>query len=149
MLAPKLTVGEIEAHFARDFPQGDFGPKGLFKIERVGMGSALVRMRASDSVLRPGGTVSGSSMMTLADATMYVAILASIGWVPLAVTTSLNINFLKKPKAGDVLADCKLLKLGKRLTVGEIAIRSDGEEDVVAHSTATYSIPPRGEETSP
>jgi uncharacterized protein (TIGR00369 family) len=143
MLAPKLTVGEIEAHFARDFPQGDFGPKGLFKIERVGMGSALVRMKASESVLRPGGTVSGSSMMTLADATMYVAILASIGWVPLAVTTSLNINFLKKPKAGDVLADCKLLKLGKRLTVGEIAIRSDGEEEIVAHSTATYSIPPR------
>lgn len=144
MLAPKLTVGEIEAHFARDFPQGDFGPKGLFKIERVGMGSALVRMRASDSVLRPGGTVSGSSMMTLADATMYVAILASIGWVPLAVTTSLNINFLKKPKAGDVLADCKLLKLGKRLTVGEIAIRSEGDEEIVAHSTATYSIPPQG-----
>jgi uncharacterized protein (TIGR00369 family) len=143
MLAPKLTVGEIEAHFARDFPQGDFGPKGLFRIERVGMGSALVRMKASESVLRPGGTVSGSSMMTLADATMYVAILASIGWVPLAVTTSLNINFLKKPKAGDVLADCKLLKLGKRLTVGEIAIRSDGEEEIVAHSTATYSIPPR------
>jgi uncharacterized protein (TIGR00369 family) len=143
MLAPKLTVGEIEAHFARDFPQGDFGSKGLFKIERVGMGSALVRMRASDSVLRPGGTVSGSSMMTLADATMYVAILASIGWVPLAVTTSLNINFLKKPKAGDVLADCRLLKLGKRLTVGEIAIRSDGEEELVAHSVATYSIPPQ------
>jgi uncharacterized protein (TIGR00369 family) len=107
------------------------------------MGSALVRMRASDSVLRPGGTVSGSSMMTLADATMYVAILASIGWVPLAVTTSLNINFLKKPKAGDVLADCKLLKLGKRLTVGEIAIRSDGDEEIVAHSVATYSIPPQ------
>jgi uncharacterized protein (TIGR00369 family) len=144
MLAPKLTVGEIEAHFAREFPQGDFGPKGLFKIERVGMGSALVRMKASDSVLRPGGTVSGSSMMTLADATMYVAILASIGWVPLAVTTSLNINFLKKPRAGDVLADCKLLKLGKRLTVGEVAIRSEGEEELVAHCTATYSIPPRG-----
>lgn len=143
MNAPKLTAGEIEAHFARDFPQGDFGPKGLFKIERVGMGAALVRMKASDSVLRPGGTVSGSSMMTLADATMYVAILASIGWVPLAVTTSLNINFLKKPKAGDVLADCKLLKLGKRLTVGEIAICSDGEEEMVAHSTATYSIPPQ------
>ena len=72
-----MTPSEIEAHFARDFPQGDFGPSGLFKIERCGMGSALVRMKASDSVLRPGGTVSGPSMMTLADATMYVAILAS------------------------------------------------------------------------
>lgn len=144
MKAPKLTASEIEAHFARDFPQGDFGPDGLFKIERVGMGSALVRMKASESVLRPGGTVSGPSMMTLADATMYVAILASIGWVPLAVTTNLNINFLRKPKTGDVLADCKLLKLGKRLTVGEVAIRSDGEEEIAAHCTATYSIPPQG-----
>jgi uncharacterized protein (TIGR00369 family) len=144
MLAPKLTAGEIEAHFARDFPQGDFGPKGLFKIERVGMGSALVRMKASEGLLRPGGTVSGTSMMSLADVTMYVAILASIGWVPLAVTTNLNINFLRKPKAGDVLGECKLLKLGKRLTVGEIAIRADGEEELAAHCTATYSIPPRG-----
>jgi uncharacterized protein (TIGR00369 family) len=74
---------------------------------------------------------------------MYVAILASIGWVPLAVTTNLNINFLRKPKAGDVLGECKLLKLGKRLTVGEIAIRADGEEELAAHCTATYSIPPR------
>jgi uncharacterized protein (TIGR00369 family) len=143
MLAPKLTAGEIEAHFARDFPQGDFGPKGLFKIERVGMGSALVRMKASEGLLRPGGTISGTSMMSLADVTMYVAILASIGWVPLAVTTNLNINFLRKPKAGDVLGECKLLKLGKRLTVGEIAIRADGEEELAAHCTATYSIPPR------
>jgi uncharacterized protein (TIGR00369 family) len=144
MQAPKLTASEIEAHFARDFPQGDFGPDGLFRIERVGMGSALVRMKASDKALRPGGTVSGSSMMMLADATMYVAILASIGWVPLAVTTSLNINFLRKPKAGDVLADCRLMKLGKRLTVGEITIRADGEDEAVAHSVATYSIPPQG-----
>jgi uncharacterized protein (TIGR00369 family) len=143
MLAPKLTAGEIEAHFARDFPQGDFGPKGLFKIERVGMGYALVRMKASEGLLRPGGTISGTSMMSLADVTMYVAILASIGWVPLAVTTNLNINFLRKPKAGDVLGECKLLKLGKRLTVGEIAIRADGEEELAAHCTATYSIPPR------
>jgi uncharacterized protein (TIGR00369 family) len=143
MQAPKLTASEIEAHFARDFPQGDFGPNGSFKIERVGMGSALVRMKNSDKILRPGGTVSGSTMMMLADATMYVAILASIGWVPLAVTTSLNINFLRKPKAGDVLAECTLMKLGKRLTVGEIAIRSDGEDEVVAHSVATYSIPPQ------
>jgi uncharacterized protein (TIGR00369 family) len=143
MPAPKLTASEIEAHFARDFPQGDFGPKGLFKIERVGMGSALVRMKASEGLLRPGGTVSGTSMMSLADVTMYVAILASIGWVPLAVTTNLNINFLRKPKAGDVLGECKLLKLGKRLTVGEIAIRADGEEELAAHCTETYSIPPR------
>ena len=82
-------------------------------------------------------------MMMLADVTMYVAILASIGWEPLAVTTNLNMNFLRKPAPGKALrAECNLIKLGKRLAVGDVAIRSDGEEEMVAHATSTYSIPP-------
>ena len=81
----------------------------------------------------------------LADVTAYVAILASIGWVPLAVTTSLNINFLRKPEPGALVAECRLIKLGKRLAVGEVAIRSEGREDLVAHATSTYSIPPAGQ----
>jgi acyl-coenzyme A thioesterase PaaI-like protein len=68
-------------------------------------------------------------------------VLSAIGWVPLAVTTNLTINFLKKPAARDLLAQARLIKLGKRLAVGEIAIRSDGEDDLVAHVTSTYSIP--------
>jgi acyl-coenzyme A thioesterase PaaI-like protein len=72
---------------------------------------------------------------------MYVAVLSAIGWVPLAVTTNLTINFLKKPAARDLLAQARLIKLGKRLAVGEIAIHSDGEDDLVAHVTSTYSIP--------
>jgi uncharacterized protein (TIGR00369 family) len=72
---------------------------------------------------------------------MYVAVLASIGPVPLAVTTNLNINFLRRPGAGDLVAEARLMKLGKRLAVGEVAIRSDGMSDVVAHATSTYSIP--------
>ena len=80
-------------------------------------------------------------MMALADFTMYVAVLATIGPVPLAVTTNLNINFLRKPATQDLLADCRLLKVGKSLAIGEVAIRSDGSEDVVAHVTSTYSIP--------
>jgi acyl-coenzyme A thioesterase PaaI-like protein len=77
-----------------------------------------------------------------ADVTMYIAVLASIGWEPLAVTTNLNINFLRKPGPGALLAECRLLKLGQRLAIGDIGIRSEGEEVLVAHATSTYSIPP-------
>jgi uncharacterized protein (TIGR00369 family) len=80
--------------------------------------------------------------MMLADVSIYVALLASIGWEPLAVTTNLNINFLKKPSPGALMSECHLIKLGRRLAVGEVAIRSEGEEDMVAHATSTYSIPP-------
>jgi acyl-coenzyme A thioesterase PaaI-like protein len=93
--------------------------------------------------LRPGGTISGPVMMAVADFTMYVAVLSAVGWVPLAVTTNLNINFLKKPGARDLLAEAKLIKLGKRLAVGEVALRSDGDDELVAHVTSTYSIPPQ------
>ena len=81
-------------------------------------------------------------MMALADFAVYVAVLAAIGWVPLAVTTNLTINFLKKPAPRDLLAEARLIKLGKRLAVGEVDIRSEGEEELVAHVTSTYSIPP-------
>ena len=81
-------------------------------------------------------------MMGLTDFAMYVAILASIGPVPLAVTTNLNINFLRKPAQRDLIAEARLIKLGKRLAVGEVEIYSDGEDDMVAHATSTYSIPP-------
>ena len=80
-------------------------------------------------------------MMALADFTMYLAVLSAIGWVPLAVTTNLSINFLKKPGARDLLAEARLFKLGKRLAVGEVDLRSDGDDDLVAHVTSTYSIP--------
>ena len=79
--------------------------------------------------------------MMLADVSIYVALLASIGWEPLAVTTNLNINFLKKPGPGALLSECRLIKLGRRLAVGEVAIRADSDEDMVAHATSTYSIP--------
>jgi acyl-coenzyme A thioesterase PaaI-like protein len=85
-------------------------------------------------------------MMAVADFTMYVAVLSAVGWVPLAVTTNLNINFLKKPAARDLLAEARLIKLGRRLVVGEVALRSDGDDDLVAHVTSTYSVPPRSRE---
>jgi uncharacterized protein (TIGR00369 family) len=139
--APKMSVAELTAFLTREFPQG-FGPGTPHRIETVGPGTARVRLAAGEAQLRPGGTVSGPAMMALCDATMYVAILAAIGPVALAVTTNLSINFLRKPEPGDLVADCKLLKLGKRLAVGEVSVSSAGSGELVAHCVATYSIPP-------
>ena len=114
------------------------------RVDGLGDGEAKVTLPFAPSQLRPGGTISGPSMMALADYTMYVAVLSAIGRVELAVTTSLSINFLRKPPPGDIEAHCRLLKVGKRLAYGEVWIHSpDGHgEEPVAHVTATYSIPP-------
>ena len=125
-----------------EFMQSEF-PQCPLDIEELGDRSCRVRRRIGVQQLRPGGTVSGPVLMEMADAAMYVAILSEIGLVALAVTTNLNINFLRKPSAeADVIADCRLIKLGKRLVVGEVSLFSAGEEEPVAHVTATYSIPP-------
>ena len=138
-----LTVGELEERLAAEFPEAFFSGSGLTILEADNEG-ARVRLVPPARSTRPGGTVSGPTLMMLADVSMYVAVLAAIGWVPLAVTTSLNINFLRKPAPGALVAECALLKLGKRLAVGTVAIFSEGEEAPVAHATSTYSIPPRG-----
>jgi len=137
---PLMTLEEVNAFLLRDFPQ--IAPGREFIVEAVGPLSARMRLCASEKHLRPGGTISGPSMFALADVTLYVAILAQIGPVALAVTTNLNINFLRRPAPGDLIADCRLLKLGKRLAVGEVFLHSPGDEDPVAHATGTYSIPP-------
>ena len=143
MTQPVMTVADLEQFLSREFPQA-FHPESGITIDTVEHGRAVVRLAYSEKFIRPGGTISGPTMMGLTDFSMYVAILASIGPVPLAVTTSLNINFLRKPRPGALIAECRLIKLGKRLAVGEVAIRSEGEEDLVAHATSTYSIPPSG-----
>ena len=133
-----MTADEIEAYIDEVFPQVDgYG----FKIEHLELGKIDVSMKIEDVHLRPGGTVSGPTMFTLADCASYLIILAHIGKVALAVTTNLNINFISKPE-GDLVASAQLLKLGKRLAVCEISIRTKSDENLVAHATATYSIPP-------
>ena len=134
-----LSASEVDALLAREFAHGGSAAGNV--IEEVWHGGCRVRRTFNPRSLRPGGTISGPTMMGLTDFSMYVAILASIGPVPLAVTTNLNINFLRKPAQRDLIAEVKLIKLGKRLAVGEVEIFSDGEEDMVAHATATYSIP--------
>jgi len=139
--APKLTATELERLLRADFPEM-FNAESGYTIEEVWLGGARVRKLYHPQSLRPGGTLSGPTMATLADFAMYAAILATIGWVPLAVTTNLNLNFLKKPAARDLLAEARLMKVGKRLAVGEVDIRSEDDDELVAHATATYSIPP-------
>ena len=113
-------------------------------IDAIETDHVLMRAQYSERFLRPGGTIAGPIMMGLADAAVYALVLSRIGPVELAVTTQLSINFLRKPAPGDVLARASMLKLGKRLAVGEVLLYSEsvGIEQPVAHATATYSIPP-------
>jgi uncharacterized protein (TIGR00369 family) len=135
-----MTPAELDAFLRNEMPHM-FDYDGL-RIEHADGTSCLVRQRFSERMLRPGGTVSGPTLMALADCAMYVVVLSAIGPVGLAVTTNLNINFLRKGAPGrDVLAEAKLLKLGKRLAVGEVTLMSADSPDPIAHVTATYSIP--------
>ncbi|WP_375460683.1 PaaI family thioesterase [uncultured Enterovirga sp.] len=137
-----MTRDEVEALLEREFPQlyAD-GPNHV--IEEVGPLTASLRLVVTDRHLRPGGTVSGPAMMQLCDVGLYVAILANAGPVSLAVTTNLSFNFLRKPEQRDIIARCRLLKLGKRLAVGEVSLAHAGSDDVLCHAVGTYSIPPR------
>jgi len=119
-------------------------PQTKCLVESVGPRTATLRHTIGIDELRPGGTVSGPVMMEIADCALYVAILAEIGLIPLAVTTSMSFNFLRKPSADrDMLGVCTLLKLGRSLAVGEVSLYSEGSEEPVAHAVGTYSIPPK------
>jgi len=133
-----VTKEEIITFLATEFPQS----KCI--VEEVGNQSSVIRHTVGFEELRPGGTVSGPVLMTVADVALYVAILGEIGLVPLAVTTSLNINFLRKPVPDkDIIGRCKLIKLGKSLAVGEVSLYSEDGDEAVAHVVGTYSIPPK------
>jgi uncharacterized protein (TIGR00369 family) len=141
-----MSLAEMTAFLDREFPEINHGAAPgdrLFMVEDVGAGTAQVRMRFHAKNVRPGGTLSGPAMFTLADFAFYVAVLGAIGPVALAVTINLNINFLRKPAQRDMIAICRMLKIGRRLAVGEVTLFSEGEEAPVAHATGTYSIPLR------
>jgi uncharacterized protein (TIGR00369 family) len=140
MTDAKMSVAELERFLRAEFPQAF--SSGDIAIESADGTSCLLRQRYSEQMLRPGGTVSGPTLMALADFAMYVVLLSAIGPVGLAVTTNLTINFLRKGQPGqDVRAAAKLLKLGRRLAVGEVVLLSGISPDPIAHVTATYSIP--------
>ena len=140
MAAAKMSVTELEQFLHREFPQAF--SNGDIVIESADGQTCLLLQSYNERMLRPGGTVSGPTLMALADFAMYVVLLSAIGPVGLAVTTNLNINFLRKGQPGqDVMAAAKLLKLGKRLAVGEVNLLSGTSPDPIAHVTSTYSIP--------
>jgi uncharacterized protein (TIGR00369 family) len=140
-LPQTLSLEETVAFLESAFPQMDAGGRTYHLVE-VGPGLARMRMDHHERHLRPGGTISGPSMMALADYALYAAILASLGPVALAVTTSLNFNFLRKPGPHGLLGSARLLKLGRRLAVGEVHITGPDGESLVCHATGTYAIPP-------
>ncbi|KPQ00255.1 PaaI family thioesterase [Marinobacter sp. HL-58] len=135
-----VTFEELQAFLAEQFPQGArYGT-----LEKLGDGWAEMKLEVDEEHLRPGGTVSGPAMMGLADVALYAALLGKIGLVPLAVTSNLNINFLRKPVAhSPIRARANMLRIGRATGVGEVFVHSEGMEDPVAHATITYSIPAR------
>jgi uncharacterized protein (TIGR00369 family) len=131
-----VSKDEIIRFLKTEFPQTKC------TVEEVGNKASKIRHPVGFDELRPGGTVSGPVLMTVADVALYVAILGEIGLVSLAVTTNLSINFLRKPVAEkDIIAECKLIKTGKSLVVGEVSLYSEGDFETVAHVMGTFSLP--------
>ncbi|MFB2553874.1 PaaI family thioesterase [Ensifer soli] len=140
-LSPLLTVDDVNRFLDTDFPELHAGGR-VYGLTAVAPGEATMRLVPHAAHLRPGGTVSGPALFTLADVCAYATLIAHIGPVALAVTTNLNISFLRKPALGPLDCRCRILKLGRRLAVLTAEIAAPGDQNLVAHATATYSIPP-------
>ena len=140
-MALAMDCATLNGFLDRVFPQ----ISGQILVESVDAQVLIARLLVDEQHLRPGGTVSGPAMFALADVTIYLAILSRIGEVALAVTTNASVDFMRKPEAGrDLLAECRILKLGRVLAVGDVLIRSEGVDQPVARCSMTYSIPPKG-----
>lgn len=136
-----LNKDELSQYLSEVFPQVHKD----FVVEALDEDSITMRLVVEDRHLRPGGTVSGPSMFGLADVSVYAMVLARKGRQSLAVTTNSSLDFLRKPEGGkDLLAECRLLKLGRSLAVGDVLIFSEGSDKPVARASMTYSIPPEG-----
>jgi uncharacterized protein (TIGR00369 family) len=136
----RMSLSEVDAFLDREF-DGLRKTAPNLSVEAVWYRGARLRLAHDEAQLRPGGTISGPAMFTLADVCLYVAVLGAIGPVALAVTTNMTINFLRRPRPGDLIAEAHILKLGKTLAIGEIGLRSSGEDELCAHAVGTYSLP--------
>jgi uncharacterized protein (TIGR00369 family) len=141
-MTPVLTAEQIEDFLTREFPQIYAGGP-VFHCVNVAPGTATLRFHPNDSHLRPGGTVSGPALFALADVAAYVALLAHIGPVALALTTNLNINFLNRADPVPLDGVCRVLKIGRSLAMLEVSIERTDTRQIIAHATTTYSIPPQ------
>jgi len=140
-MQPAIEAAVMEAIIREGVPL--VGAYGV-TVAALGAGTATLVMPYREDFVRPGGTITGPALFGLADVALYAAVLSRIGRVELAVTTSMAINFLRRPALVPVIAEARLLKLGKRLAYGEVTLFSEGDAEPVAHATGTYSIPPRG-----
>ena len=137
-MEPKLNIAELEDYIDEVFPQVN----GRFEVLELQPMHLRCRMTVSAADLRPGDTVSGPAMFTAADCAFYMVTLAMIGREALTVTTSCTINFMRKPAQAPIIADARILKLGRSLCVGDVLVYSEGMDDPVAQASMTYSIPP-------
>jgi len=134
-----MTREELRRFLESEFPQA---PAGI-TVDSVDDTTIRIRQKTLDQHLRPGGTVSGPTLMAMVDFGFYLLLLSRLGPVAMAVTTNLNINFMRKPDPGHLVGEGRLMKLGKALAVGDFTIWNEGERAPVAHATVTYSIPPK------
>ncbi len=134
-----LTAADINAVIRQGLPAAEGSG---FQVDAVTERGVVCRQIYSPSQLRPGGTISGPTMMGLADAAMYAAVMSRLGRLEMAVTQNININFLARPQPADLIAEADVLKLGRRTVVIDVRIFSEGKPDMVAHATGTYSLPP-------
>jgi len=137
----RFSIPELEAYLAEVFPETG----GRYRVLEMQPGFLKVGMTAIAADLRPGGTVSGPALFALADCAFYMATLAVLGREALTVTTSAAIDFMRKPVRGGLVAEARVLKLGRTLSVGDVLIFSDGVAGPVARASLTYSIPPARE----
>ena len=136
-----MNKQELSEYLAQVFPQ----VREDFVVEELTDDTITIRLVVQERHLRPGGTVSGPSTFSLADVSVYAMVLARMGRQSLAVTTNSSLDFLRKPDGGvDMIAKCRLLKLGRTLAVGDVLMYSDGSDKLVARATMTYSLPPAG-----
>jgi uncharacterized protein (TIGR00369 family) len=133
----RMTIAEIEALMDKFFPDS----RRMWTITALEDRQLTLRMAYRKELVRAGGTISGPAMMALADTAAYFMTLAHAGPIPHMATANLDIHFLSRPKPVDIIATARLLRIGRRLAVSTVEIRSDGSDDVVAHATVTYALP--------
>ena len=136
----KMSIDELHAFLECDFPQ----VANDFTITQLDHDELHVQLNVKEKHLRPGGTVSGPTMFGLVDVSVYIAILARLGPVALAVTTNCSIDFMRKPMSDqELVSKTRILKMGRTLVIGDVLVYSGDDTRPVARANLTYSIPPK------
>src|SRR5215470_9304481 len=135
--ASKVTTHEFEELIRNTIPMFALFD---FNVEAIEHGSARVRIRYNEKLIRAGGTIAGPILFTATDIALYAVVLSLIGPDPMAVTSQLDLHFLRKPGAADLVAHGTVLRAGRSLVVGEVKIFSEGFAEPVAHAVGSYAV---------